>query len=153
MIKLTRTFNCSISFFHNYCLIYDLSTKQIFGRGCESGGLYILDLEVPKFVACFGVVTPFKLHCCFGHPSLSLLKKLYLQFSSLSSLNCESYQYGKLHCVHMSPRVNKRASDVWGPCPIISPTRFKYFVTFVDDLSSVTCLYLMKSRYKLFFTF
>ena len=69
----------------------------------------------------------------------------------MSSLNCESYQYAKLHRVHLSPRVNKRAStpfelihsDVWGPCPVMSPTS-------VDDFSRVTCFYLMKSRYELF---
>ena len=78
-----------------------------------------------------------------GHPSLSLLKKLYPQLSSLSSLNYEPCQYVKLHRVHLSPRVNTRASahfelvhyDVWGPCPAMSPTRFKYFITFIDDIS------------------
>ena len=56
--------------------------------------------------------------------------------------------------MHLSPRVDKRASapfelvhyDVSSPRPIMSPTRFKYFVTFVDDFSHVTFLYLMKSR-------
>ena len=55
-------------------------------------------------------------------------------------------------------RVNKRASapselvhsDVWGPCPVMSPTGFKYFVTFVDDFSRVTWLYLMNNRSELF---
>ena len=32
----------------------------------------------------------------------------------------------------------------------MSPTGFKYFVTFVDDFSRVTWLYLMKSRFELF---
>ena len=63
--------------------------KQIIGRGRESGGLYILEIEVPKSVACSGVVASFDLHCHLGHPSLPLLKKLYPQFSSLSSLNYE----------------------------------------------------------------
>ena len=93
-----------------------------------------------------------------GHPSLPLLKKLYPQFSSLSSLNCESCQYAKLHRVPLSPRVNKPASaplelvhyDVWGPCPVLPPTGFKYFVTFVDDFSRVIWLYLMKSGSELF---
>ena len=75
--KLTRTLNCSISFFFDHCLIQDLSTKRIIGRGCESGGLYILETEVLKSVACSRVVTPFELHCRLGHPSLLLLKKLY----------------------------------------------------------------------------
>ena len=97
MSKLTHTLNCSISFFSNHCLIQDLSTKRIIGRGCESEGLYILEIEVPKSVACSGVVTLFELHCCLGHPFLPMLNKLYPQFSSLSPLNCESCQYAKLH--------------------------------------------------------
>ena len=78
-----------------------------------------------------------------GHPSFSLLKKTYPQFSSLSLLNCESCQYAKLHRVKLSPKVNNRAfapfelvhSDVWGPCPVVSPAGFRFFVTFVDDYS------------------
>ena len=89
---------------------------------------------------------------------LSLLKKLYPQFSSLSSLNCESCQYAKLHHVHLCLGVYKQSStpfklvysNVWGPCPVMSPTGFKYFVSFVDDFSCVTWLYLMKTRSKLF---
>ena len=95
--KLTRTLNCSILLFPDHCLIQNLSTKRIIGQGRESGGLYILETKVSKSVVCSGVVTPFDLHCCLSHPSLSLLKKLYPQFSSLSSLNYESVQYAKLH--------------------------------------------------------
>ena len=124
--KLTRTLNCSISFFPDHCLIQDLSMKRFFGRGCEFGGFYILETEVPKLIACSGIVISFELHCRLGHPSLSLLKKPYPQFSSLSSLNYESCQYAKLHCVH---RVNKRAFapfelvhlDVWVPLELCLP--------------------------------
>ena len=60
--------------------------------------------------------------------------------------------------MHLSPRVNKRASapfelvhfDVWGPHSVMSSTGFKYFVTFVDDFSRVTWLYLMKSCSELY---
>ena len=139
-------------------MIQDLSTKRIIGREQESRDLYILEIEVPKSVACSGIVTPFKLYCRLCHHFLSLLKKLYSQFSSLSSLNCKSCQYAKLHLVHLSSKVNKRVSaplelvhyDVCGPCPILSPTGFRYFVTFVDDFFRVTCLYLMKNRSELF---
>ena len=92
MSKLIHTLNCSISFFPGHCLIQDLSTKRIVGRGRKFGGFYILETEVPKSVACSGVVTPFELHCRPGHPSLPLLKKLYPRFSNLSSLNYESSQ-------------------------------------------------------------
>ena len=111
-----------------------------------------------KSVTYSRVVTPFELHRRLGHPSLSLWKKLYPRFSSLSSLNCESCQYAKLHQVHLSHRVNKRVSapfelvhsEVWGPCPVLSPTGFKYFVTFVNDFSCITWLYLMKSHSEFF---
>ena len=105
--KLTCTLNCDISYFPNYCMIQDLSTKRVLGKGRESGGFYILETDVPMHVSCSKVVTPFELYCRLGHPSLSLLKKLYPQFSSISSLNCESCQYTKLHRVYLSPRVNK----------------------------------------------
>ena len=77
MSKLTLTLNCSISFFPNYCLIKNLLTKRIIGRAREYGGLYIIEIEVSKSVACSGVVTPFELHCRLDNHFLSLLKKLY----------------------------------------------------------------------------
>ena len=114
-------------------------TKQIIGRGHESGGLYILDHAIPRLVAYPGVKTPFETQCRLGHPSLPLLKKLCPHFSCLSSLDCKSCLFAKHHCLHSSPKVNKRVSapfelvhsDVWGLCPIVSPTGFRYFVTFV----------------------
>ena len=127
--KLTRALKWFISFFPDFCLFQDLMTKQIIGRGSASGGLYILDPTVPRFIASFGVTTPFETHCQLGHPSLPLLKKLCPQFSSLSSLDCESCQFARHHHLNSSPRVNKRNnalfelvhSDVWGPYLIVSP--------------------------------
>ena len=133
MSKLTRALKCYISFFPGFFLFHDLMKKQMISRGWESGGLYILDHTVLRLVACSRVTTPFETHCRLGHPSLPLLKKLCPQFSSLSSLECESCQFAKHHRLHFSPRVNKRTSapfelvhsDVWGPCPVVSPTEFR----------------------------
>ena len=102
MSKLTHTLNCNISFFPDYCMIQDLSMKRVIGRGRKFEGLYILKTKVSTHVACSRVVTLFELQCRLGHPSLSLLKKLYPQFSSISSLNYESCQYAKLYRVHWS---------------------------------------------------
>ena len=108
--KLTRALNCYISLFPDFCLFQDLMTKQIIGRGRESGGLYILDPTVLRPIACSGVTIPFETHCRLGHLSLPLLKKLYPQFLSLLSLDCESCQFAKHHRLSYSLRVNKRAS-------------------------------------------
>ena len=132
-------------------------TKQIIGKGHEPGGLYILDHAVLRPDTCSGVTTPFETHCRLSLPSLPLLKKLRPQFSSLLSLDCQFCQFA-MHRLPYSPRVNKRASapfelvhsDVWGPCLVMSLTGFRYFVTFVDDYSRTTSLYLMKNHFELF---
>ena len=85
-------------------------TKQIIGRGHESGVFYILDPTIPRPITYSGVTTPFETHCRLGHLSLPLLKKLSPQFLSLLSLNCESCQFSKHHRLSYSPRVNKRVS-------------------------------------------
>ena len=117
--------------------------KQIIGRGHESRDLYILDPIIPRPIACSKVTTPFETHCRLGHPSLPLLKKLCPQYSSLLSLDCESCQFAKHHRLSSRPRVHKQASapfelvhlDMWSQCPVVSPTGFRYFVTFVNDYS------------------
>ncbi|CAM8877197.1 unnamed protein product [Rhodiola kirilowii] len=136
----------------------DLSTKKIIGKGRESAGLYILDSQLPKYVACTSSATPIDAHCRLGHPFLSVLRNLCPAFSSLSSLNCESCRFAKHHRLSSSPRVNNGVSapfelvhsDVWGPCPVPSVPGFRYFVTFVDDFSRMTWIYFMKNRSELF---
>ncbi|XP_019188788.1 PREDICTED: uncharacterized protein LOC109183026 [Ipomoea nil] len=145
--------------------VEDLLTKAIIGRGKEAGGLYVLEQFSPSPegapVSLLSSTSPFQLHCRYGHPPLSILKKLYLNLESLSVLQCESCEFAKHWRVPYPPRVNKRVdslfqlvhSDVWGPCRVPSKSEFKYFVTFVDDFSRHTWLYLMKSRDELFEVF
>ena len=44
-------------------------------------------------------------------------------------------------------------TDVWGPSRSASILGFRYFVTFVDDYSQCTWLFLMKTRAELFSVF
>ena len=39
---------------------------------------------------------------------------------------------------------------MWGPCPVMSLIGYRNFVTFVDNYSQTTWLYLMKNRSELF---
>ena len=83
------------------------------------------------------------------------------RFSTLSSLTCESCQLGKHTRVSFPQRFNNRAkspfelvhTDVWGPCRITSTLGFQYFVTFIDDYSRCTWLFLMKNRAELYSIF
>ena len=104
---------------------------------------------------------PLLIHSRLGHPSLSKFQKMVPHFSSLSSLACESYQLGKHTRVSFSKRLNNRAkshfelvhTDVWGPCRTASTLGFQYFVTFIDDYSRCTWLFLIKNRAELFSIF
>ena len=74
----------------------------------------------------------------------------------MSPFPCEACQLSKHHRVSFVPRIDKRASsffelvhsDIWGPINIVS-NKFQYFVTFVDDYSHMTWLFLMKARSEL----
>ena len=83
------------------------------------------------------------------------------RFSTLSSLACESCQLGKHTRVLFPKRLNNRAkspfelihTDIWGPCRTASTLGFQYFVTFIDDYSRCTWLFLMKNRAELYSIF
>lgn len=101
------------------------------------------------------------IHAQLGHPGLPKLHKLVPSLSKLSSLHCESCQFGK-HTRNSFPnRVNKRStstfalvhSDIWGPSHVVTHFNFKYFVTFIDDYSRCTWVCLMKNRSELFSIF
>ena len=79
----------------------------------------------------------------------------------MSSLACESCQLGKHTRVAFPQQLNNRANspfelahtDVRGPCRTASTLGFQYFVTFIDDYSRCTWLFLIKNRAELYSTF
>ena len=101
------------------------------------------------------------IHNRLGHPSLLKLQKIVPSLSSLSSLSCESCQLGKQTRASFPKRVNNRVtsmfdivhSDIWGPSRVSTTLGFQYFVTFIDDYSRCTWLFLMKNRSELFSIF
>ena len=83
------------------------------------------------------------------------------RFSSLSSIECESCQLRKHTRVSFPKRLDQRTNspfelvhtNIWGPSQDESTLRFWYFVTFIDDYSRCTWLFLMKTRTELFSIF
>nr|CAN67317.1 hypothetical protein VITISV_019719 [Vitis vinifera] len=158
--KITRTLNCSITFSDKFVTLQDRSTGKTIGIGRESQGLYHLTSDSSPAV-CISTDAPLLIHNRLGHPSLSKFQKMVPRFSTLSSLPCESCQLGKHTRVSFPKRLNNRAkspfelvhTDVWGPCRTASTLGFQYFVTFIDDYSRCTWLFLMKTRVELFSIF
>ena len=112
-------------------------------------------------IACTFREALFLLHNRLGHPSLSKFRKSVTHFSSLSSLECESCQLGKHTRVSFPKRLDPRKkslfelvhNNVWGPSRSTSTFGFRYFVTFIDDYSQCTWLFLKKTRVELFSIF
>jgi len=89
------------------------------------------------------------------------MQQLVPSLSKLSSLSCESCILGKHSRSSFPSSVSQRVSspfalvhsDIWGPSRLKSNLRFQYFVTFIDDYSRCTWLFLMKNRSELFSIF
>jgi hypothetical protein len=43
--------------------------------------------------------------------------------------------------------------DVWGPSQMVSLSSHQWFVSFIDDFSQTTWVYLLKDRSEMFFVF
>ena len=159
--QITKQNNCSVTFYPTHCVFHELGTNRVIGTGFESGGLYrISPFSHPVANLCESTVR--EAHCRLGHPSTAVLRKMRPDLP-LSSFNfhCESCQLGKHTRRPYPPRVTNRVSccfnlvhsDVWGPCPTKSTLGFQYFVSFIDDYSRTTWIYLMKSRSEVFSIF
>ena len=171
--QITRTLNCSIIFNSDSFLIQDRSTGQTIGVGCESRGLYYLHpsssssssstkcVHLESSTICAVSESPNLLHCRLGHPSLAKLKQMVPHLSHLKTLNCESCQLGKHVRVSFPSNNTNRIktpfelihSDVWGPSRVTTILGYRYYVTFIDDFSRCTWLFLMKDRSELFDVF
>lgn len=158
--KLTKSLGCAITFTSDSFFIQDRSTGRMIGAGSESHGLYYL--QQPSSAICAAAAeSPSLLHRRLGHPSLDKLKKMVPYLSQLESLECESCQLGKHVRSSFPSSVNKRAlhpfdvihSDVWGPSRVSSILGYRYYVSFIDDFSRCTWIFLMKDRSELFSIF
>jgi histone deacetylase 1/2 len=101
-------------------------------------------------------------HHRLGHPSFRIVErvlrdhKLLCSFDSNKDVVCDACQRAKSHQLPypFSTSVSSHPlelifSDVWGPAPE-SAGRFKYYVSFIDDYSKFTWIYLLKHKSEVF---
>ena len=89
------------------------------------------------------------------------LQQFVPTLSKLSCLVCESCQLGKHNRTFFPRSVTCDASSpfalvpssIWGPSRVKSTLGFEYFVTFIDDYSRCTWLFLIKNCWELFHIF
>jgi len=151
--QLTKQNKCYAKFYPSHCVFKELGTKRVIGTGFELGGLYRMStLSRPMANVCDSSVM--KAHYQLGQPSVAVMRKMRPDVHIPDTFHCESCQLGKHTRRSYPPKMSSRTdtlfelvhSDIWGPCPVKTPLGFQYFISFIDDYSRVTWVYLLKSR-------
>jgi histone deacetylase 1/2 len=161
--RLAQDNNIFFEFYPTFFLIKDRATKKILHQGRCEGGLYPLESSSSRGNSdkqVFGVnkLSTSRWHSRLGHPSFSIVNRV-LRDNNLPCHNekdielvCDSCQRAKSHQLpySLSDNVSKAPldlihSDIWGPAPT-SVGRYSYYVSFIDDYSRYTWLYLLKKK-------
>ena len=109
---LTRELNCTVLIKSGCCVVQDVQTGKIIGRGIEKGGLYYLEETVQQGNAVFAHGSREKQlwtwHRRLGHPSLGYLEKLFPTLARLNlDFKCETCILAKSHKHSYPSSLNK----------------------------------------------
>lgn len=165
--QVTKDLNCVVLMYP--CLLQDILSKEIIGRGTKRRGLYYMDdTSLGRINQVSRAISNkerhiWLLHRRLGHPSFGYLHHLFPDLFSTeehSSFKCETCILAKSHRVpyHVSNTQREMPfslihSDVWGPSPIVTTNGNRWFVIFVDDCTRMTWLYLLKRKDEVFDVF
>ena len=167
--------NYAVNFSGDGCVVQDQVTRKPIAKGPNVGHLFPLFLPVPtlspvsslKSFACNNVPhLSMVWHRRLGHPNTQILSHVWnfgflghKECSSLS-LECDSCKLGKSKTLLVPLQANRAShysnlihSDVWGPSPVGSHEKFKYYVTFIDYHSRFPWVYFLCSKSEVFRTF
>ena len=160
--RLATDNSAFLEFHPNVFFIKDRETKNILLKGRCRNGLY--PLPSPSIKQAYGTTrsSVSQWHSRLGHPS-SVIVKQVISSNNLPCLDessnrtiCDACQQGKIHQLPypISSSVSKFPlelvfSDVWGPAPE-SVGRKKIYVSFIDDYSKFTWIYLLRFKSEVF---
>ncbi|WJZ96545.1 hypothetical protein VitviT2T_015220 [Vitis vinifera] len=167
--KLTKEKRRITNFSSTHCEFQDLDSGKTIGNAEECSGLYILKerhdpQEQPQMtvgsnsfsVSCQNNDSAIRLwHYRLGHPNVMYLKHLFpsLFNKNPKSFECEICQLSKQVRSHFPIQPYKESrpfsmihSDIWGPSRIKNVTGTRWFVSFIDDHTRLTWVFLMKEK-------
>ncbi|KAJ9544353.1 hypothetical protein OSB04_024060 [Centaurea solstitialis] len=164
-------------FFSDYlCCVQDQRTRKVIGIGHKLGDLYVVDeLRVSGVAASSVDLSSFRLshsssvfylwYVRLGHVSASRLQFLACtgalgQLKSYDISDCSGCKLAKFSALPFNKSMSCSFapfdlvhSDVWGPSPVSSKGGSKYYVSFVDDYTRYTWVFLMKHRSDFFLVY
>ncbi|KAG5561972.1 hypothetical protein RHGRI_004867 [Rhododendron griersonianum] len=167
-----------VMFSSSGCVVQDRESKKQIGTGRRVGDLYTLErLHIPTKSSptaassfCLDQTSsPFYLwHSRLGHLSSERLKLLAKSGSlgqvSISDISeCSGCKLSKMSALPFNKSTSVSSSpfqlvhtDLWGPSPVATKAGSVYYVSFVDDYSRYTWVYLMTHKsdfFKIYQTF
>ncbi|GFZ20884.1 hypothetical protein Acr_29g0000460 [Actinidia rufa] len=183
--RLAKDLNCAVVFLPSRCLLQDLTSKKIFGRGYERDGLYYFGDPLPSSASSSSlhvfsppmlessVLSPSGLkssvfsfqtldlwHARLGHANFQYLCWLFPSFNKACqkfNFQCDVCELSKHTRASYIPRMLRAPSafdlihsDVWGPSPVTALSQHRYYVTFIDDYTRCTWVYLMRHKSEVF---
>ncbi|KAF2288190.1 hypothetical protein GH714_004887 [Hevea brasiliensis] len=158
--QLTDDYPVNCEFSNVSISVKDRQTGQVLLQGPRKNNLYILSGN-PKayFSNRFRSGTADIWHQRLGHPQPSAISILFnknlidVKGSLHSKFLCDSCQLGKLSKFPFSLSSNKSTTvfekvhcDLWGPAPVLSFAKFKYYACLVDDYSKYSWLIPLKKK-------
>lgn len=170
--KLTYDKNCLTKFYPTYCVFQDLISERTIGTAELRSGLYILEADPALNLQCNSTQqsalqnknrtisnkesTVMLWHYRLGHPNFLYLEKLFPELfinKSPREFSCEVCELSKHTRSSLSPSIYHVSkpfalihSDVWGPSKIPTVTGAKWFISFIDDHTRITWVFLMKEK-------
>ena len=159
----------NVLFSPSACFVQDRQSQKMIGIGSRQRGLYVLNQFKDSSVAASSVdLSSFWLsrsssdfylwHSRLGHVSASHSQFLGStralgQLNSHDISNCSVCKLTKFSALPFNKSVSVSHapfdlvhSDVWGPSPVSTKGGSKYYVSFIDDFTRYTWVYLMKRR-------
>ena len=172
--KLTQELNCMTKFFPDHCEFQDLDSGKMIGNAELCSGLYLLKIEgcperQPQTAQCVSLKSKSSScsrtnndsaiilwHYRLGHPNFLYLKKIFPALFGNKNpeyFQCEICQLSK-HTRQAYPNQFYKTShpfsiihsDVWGPSRVSNITGARWFVSFIDDHTRITWIFLMKEK-------
>ncbi|KAL5851107.1 hypothetical protein ACOSQ3_006225 [Xanthoceras sorbifolium] len=150
--KLTKDCNCMVKFVHNLCEFQDLDSGRTIGSAELCSGLYLLKVEGTSTRQALQVMSNsdseiMLYHYRLGHPNFMYLEKLFpslFKNKSFKNFQCEICHLSK-HIRNSHP-FSMIHSDIWGPSRIKNITGAKWFISFIDDHTRISWVFLMKEK-------
>jgi len=164
--KLTKDLNCHVTFYPSYCDFQDQDSGRRIGRAKEKDGLYYLEISTTPSMIKTNLSSSFLSssnkdviwlhHFRLGHPSFAVLKIMFpslFKGLDIETFHCDICEYAK-HTRVSFPIRNKRSSspfylihsDIWGPSTVPNVSGSRWFVSFIDDCTRVSWVFLLKNK-------